>query len=216
MRIYNSDHTREERKLPEYFMVGSDGALYDTRQADWSANPVRKDYAVTRRTIETVADVKATLRAGEYTFPGAYRLAFIACDGGLLSYDAVLDNLHEVFSSISGDIRDGWKLEAVTIVDEMEGQITCDHTNEVLKESDTHEYLACQSCAEYVGGVSDGHDMDEETQTVVDATLGAILADEVPNGHVLEGYIDGQGTGYHNCTFCSAITLDNHIIRIYE
>ena len=114
--------------MKDHFMISEcDGALYDTRAKNWSANPLRANYARHHRDINSVADMKATLRAGAYTFPGGYELFFIASDGGAICFDCAREEFYSIAHSIKNDIRDGWKFEACDIADHYEDPLYCDH-----------------------------------------------------------------------------------------
>lgn len=93
---------------------------------------VRKDVAKHYRQIDSINKLKSCLRAGEYTFPGCYRLFFITSDGACLSFSSVLDNLQEIYSSIMHDINDGWRIIGLSSVEECEDEVYCDHSNELL------------------------------------------------------------------------------------
>ena len=93
---------------------------------------VRKDVAKHYREIDSINKLKACLRAGEYTFPGMYRLFFITSDGACLSFSAVLDNLQEIYYSMMNDINDGWNITGLGCVNESDEEIYCDHSNELL------------------------------------------------------------------------------------
>lgn len=115
--------------MQHHFMVSeSDGALYDTRAENWSAKPLRANYARHHRTIETVSDMKATLRAGAYTFPGCYELFFITSDGAGLCFDCAREKFALIADSIRNDIRDGWRVIACDIAENYdESPLYCDH-----------------------------------------------------------------------------------------
>ena len=93
---------------------------------------VRKDVARHYRTIDSINKLKACLRAGEYTFPGCYRLFFITEDGSCLSFSAVLDNLQEIYYSMMHNMRDGWSIVGLGCVNDSDEDIYCDHTSELL------------------------------------------------------------------------------------
>jgi len=93
---------------------------------------VRKDVARHYRTIDSINKLKACLRAGEYTFPGSYRLFFITEDGSCLSFSAVLDNLQEIYYSMMHNMRDGWSIVGLGCVNDSDEDIYCDHTSELL------------------------------------------------------------------------------------
>ena len=117
--------------LPHYFTSSCDGALYDTRRPDWSATPLRPLYSRTCRDIETGADLRATLRAGETAWPGCYPLYFITDDGEALSFDAVRENLRAVLYSIKHDWNDGWRVVTVEVNYENH-DLTCIHTGKPI------------------------------------------------------------------------------------
>ena len=93
---------------------------------------VRKDVARHYREIDSINKLKACLRAGEYTFPGCYRLFFITEDGYCLSFSAVLDNLQEIYYSMMHEMKDGWSIVGLGCVNDSDEDIYCDHTSELL------------------------------------------------------------------------------------
>ena len=119
--------------LPDHFFISEcDGHLYDTRRADWPHHPLRHNYQRHHRTITTGQDLRATLRAGEFAWPGGYRLYFVTSDGAALSFDAVRDNLVSVLDSIRHDIRDGWLVIRLHSSAEDDEPVLCVHTGEEL------------------------------------------------------------------------------------
>ena len=115
--------------MQHHFMISEiDGALYDTRSENWSAKPLRDNYARHHREINSVAEMKATLRAGAYAWPGGYELIFITSDGAALCFDCARENFHLIADSIRNDIRDGWKVIACDIAENYdESPLYCDH-----------------------------------------------------------------------------------------
>lgn len=99
-----------------------------------SLETVRADYARHHRDIETGAQVRSCLRAGEYAWPGAYRCFFITSDGAALSFAAVRAELESVTWSIRNGVDDGWRVTALACENEYEPEETiyCDHTGEQL------------------------------------------------------------------------------------
>ena len=93
---------------------------------------VRKDVAKHYREIDSINKLKACLRAGEYTFPGCYRLFFYTEDGSVLSFDSVLDNLQEIFFSMMHDLKNGWSIVGMGSVEEIDEDVYCDHSGELL------------------------------------------------------------------------------------
>lgn len=120
--------------LPDHLFVSScDGALHDTRIADWhKLPPLRANYMYTRARIRSAADLKATLRAGAYAWPGGYPLYFLTSDGGALSFATVRDNLARVLDSIATGTNDGWRVVACEINWE-NADLMDDHTGEPIE-----------------------------------------------------------------------------------
>jgi len=120
--------------LPSHlFCSDIEGALYDVRQDNWSLRrPLRAKYQRTLPRINTVADLKATLRAGAYAWPGGYPLYFVADDGAALSFDSVKENLPQVISSIRHGVRDGWRVVACEINWE-DNDLTCEHSGKPIE-----------------------------------------------------------------------------------
>ena len=93
---------------------------------------VRKDVARHYREIDSINKLKSSLRAGEYTFPGCYRLFFYTEDGSVLSFESVLDNLQEIFYSMIHDMKDGWSIVGMGSVEEIDEDVYCDHSGDLL------------------------------------------------------------------------------------
>lgn len=106
-------------RLPDHLFVASDGALYDTRRQDWyNRAPLRQVYRRHFGEIDTTAQFKASIRAGGYTFPGGYTLAFITTDGGALCFSCARKEARLILDSIRRDIRDGWRVDGMINADE--------------------------------------------------------------------------------------------------
>ena len=122
--------------MKSHFMTSeSDGALFDTRAPQWHESaPLRPEYSRHFATIETVAQFKATMRAGGYAWPGGYALAFLTIDGGALCFDCARAEARNVIHSIRHGIGDGWRVV---------GCFDCDNA-----DSATH----CDHCAAHIGG----------------------------------------------------------------
>lgn len=118
--------------LPAHLFASEDGALYDTRAADWSHRPpVRACYRRTPSAIASLTEVKAALRAGGYAWPGGYPLYFITADGAALSFEAVRQEFRNVADDFMADASTGWRIVAVEVNWE-DGELTCDHTGEPI------------------------------------------------------------------------------------
>lgn len=120
--------------LPAHFFVSdTDGALYDTRDPNWSkAKPVRTGYRLQHADldadpVQALHQVKAALRAGPFTALGAYPLYFVTRDGAALSFDAAREQFAQVCDEHLNDYSAGWRIAAVQINYE-DGDLVCDHT----------------------------------------------------------------------------------------
>jgi hypothetical protein len=120
--------------MQNHLFIGTDGGLYNTRLPGWYEKPLRAKYSYTHATIDTVQELKATLRNGQYTFPGGYLLVFGTSDGACLCFDCVRSEFANVADSIARGIHDGWKVDSCFIADHMESDLYCDHCNAKLNE----------------------------------------------------------------------------------
>lgn len=121
-----------ETKLPEHFFISEcDGSLSDTRNAKWASEPLRVNYRRTHREIKTVADLKATLRAGPFAWPGGYPMYLITSDGGTLSFKTVREEFHNIAYAIKHKQDDGWRVVGCDINYE-DHDLYDDHTNEPI------------------------------------------------------------------------------------
>ena len=120
--------------LDHFFISDCDGALHDTRVANWSSPPLRANYQRHHTTIETVADFKATLRAGPYAWPGGYPLYFITSDGAALSFTAARDEYRLIVLSSQEKAGDGWQIVACDVNYE-DSDLVCDHTGQPIESA---------------------------------------------------------------------------------
>lgn len=113
-----------------------DGALYDTRLTNWSKQqPLRSVFNRTYGEIKTTAELRATLRAGAYAWPGGYPRFFVTSDGAALSFDSVRQNLREVIGAIlRDDRRGGWRVTGYAINWE-DRELYCDHSGEKIESA---------------------------------------------------------------------------------
>ena len=122
--------------LPSHLFLSSDGTLFDTRVPDWWAFPLRRKYSYTHREINTVAELKATLRAGAYAWPGGYPMYFFTSDGAALSFEAVQAEFYQCAYSIRHGINDGWRVVGCEINYE-NADLVCDHTGKRIEAAYT-------------------------------------------------------------------------------
>lgn len=115
--------------MRDYFMISeSDGALYDTRAANWANRPLRPNFARHHSDVKSAADFKACLRAGAYAWPGGYPLYFVTSDGAAISFESARENAREIIAALnSGDKRGGWHVAACAINYE-DSNLICDHS----------------------------------------------------------------------------------------
>jgi hypothetical protein len=122
--------------MQDYFFVSeSSGALYDCRSPNWSMiSALRENYKQHHNSIDSVANLKATLRAGKYTSLGGYPLYFITADGAALSFESVRENLESVMSEIQHNLNCGWRVMACDVNYEDES-LYCDHSGEQIESA---------------------------------------------------------------------------------
>lgn len=101
------------------FVPSGDGELYDTRVKGWSSKPpLRRNYCYHHRNINSVADFKATLRAGPYAWPGGYALHFLCEDGEAVCFNCAHKKARSIMESIAKhqqNVRDDWRTIACEI-----------------------------------------------------------------------------------------------------
>jgi len=128
--------------MPDKWFIANDGCLHDTTKVNWVSTPLRKNYAQTHREIKTVQDLKATLRAGEFAWPGGYQLVLYASDGEELCFDCVRTEFGQCCWSIKNEVSDGWRIVSCdALYESLECDTLCAHCNKVLmEESEIPDY----------------------------------------------------------------------------
>jgi len=81
------------------------------------------------RTIVNGLQLRETLRAGPFAWPGGYPLYFVADDGEALSFDSVRANIRQVLRSIRDSANDGWRVLGVDVNYE-DHALFCTHSGE--------------------------------------------------------------------------------------
>ena len=94
------------------------------------AVPLRTNYSKHHREIESGQDLVASLRAGDYVWPGGYELSYITNDWALLCGQCVREELYQVIYSIRHEINDGWRVIGSGVM--YEGGNICDHCSKNL------------------------------------------------------------------------------------
>lgn len=126
-----ANRKKTECKLPEHFFIGCEGNLFDLRLANWTHWPLRQQYRYTYQNIETVAQLKATLRNGPYTWPGGCQMYFITSDGEALSFEAARTEFANVAYAVKHKCNDGWRVIGCDINYE-DSEMVCAHTGEPI------------------------------------------------------------------------------------
>jgi hypothetical protein len=112
-------------QVPAGFFVTHDGTLC----RDVPAAPiVRERYAFTYRFITSGAQLRATLRAGAFAWPGGYQMFLLTSDGGALCFTCAERELRQITRAIRGRLSDGWRVTGCDVNWE-DASLTCDHCN---------------------------------------------------------------------------------------
>jgi len=106
-----------------------EGGLYDTRDPEWSSKPLRVNYSRNHGTIETVADLKATLRGGEFAWPGGYQMYLITSDGEALSFDTARKEFASLVDAFRTDTT--WRVIGCDINYE-DNELYCAHSGDKI------------------------------------------------------------------------------------
>lgn len=112
--------------LPSHLFISDDGgSLHDTRDPLWASKPIRTNYRRTHMRIDSAADLKATLRAGEYAWPGGYPMFFVAADNEALSFDSVRENLREFLAGFASPYRNDPARIVECRINYEDGELVC-------------------------------------------------------------------------------------------
>ena len=127
-------NTTTIKDFPHLFVSDVDGCLYRTDVPNWSRlPPLRVNYCHPHSEIKTVADLKATLRYGEFAWPGGYQIHVVTSDGASLLFSTVRKELRSIVSAIRDDHREsGWRVVATDINYE-DNDLTDAHTSEPIE-----------------------------------------------------------------------------------
>ena len=88
--------------------------------------------------IKTVRDLKATLRNGEFAWPGGYPMFLITSDGAALSFKSAREEFRNIAHSVIHKQNDGWRVVACDINWE-DGDLICAHSNERIESAYAEE-----------------------------------------------------------------------------
>ena len=125
-------------KRPDHLFVSStDGGLYDTRAPNWSHNrALRVNFERGHSVINTLGMLKASLRYGDFAWPGGYQRYYVTHDGAALCPDCVRKEWRNVVWDFVNKASTGWRIEAS---DYLEG------------DPDIEEFPYCDHCGERIG-----------------------------------------------------------------
>lgn len=121
--------------MKDHFFVGNSGELFDTRKDRWSSEaPLRKIYSrhfssFEGNSAERLAKVKATIRAGVFSYLGMYRLAFITKYGESLCFDCARREFRLIVDDILGDYDSGWNVVALECEANTDSDCFCNNCN---------------------------------------------------------------------------------------
>lgn len=109
--------------------------VYDDGMLEVFRSGVKRDkYRFHFQAIETVAQLKATLRAGAYAWPGGYPLYLLTSDGETLSFDAARSEFRQIAYAIRHKLNDGWRVVACDVNYE-DADMVCAHTGERIESA---------------------------------------------------------------------------------
>ena len=75
--------------------------------------------SIHHRNIETGCQLRESLRAGPYAWPGGYALYYVVNDGAALCPACVRDNARLILRSIRERACDGWRVVGSGLVEEL-------------------------------------------------------------------------------------------------
>lgn len=97
------------------------------------AEPIRPGVVQHNARIETLAQLKAALRAGPYTWPGGYPVYFIASNGDPLSYESVLCQFGSIVETFLAKHKSSdWRISWMTVNYE-DDDLRCAHSGELIE-----------------------------------------------------------------------------------
>ena len=113
-------------------MTLDDGSLYDYTRS----RVIRPLYARHERRIETGQQLRASLRAGPYAWPGGYSVIYVTSDGNLLCHRCVTKELRATLYSIRDDIDDAWRIVGTMLDNEIDDPCNCDNCDGTIVSED--------------------------------------------------------------------------------
>lgn len=120
--------------LPEHFFISSsDGALCDTRRPNWASHPIRETYQRTFTEIKNSQQLRATLRAGCWAFPGSYEMFLIMSGGESLCFNCARKEYRQLSQAFAPHVRHSdWKVVATGITCDQDEPEVCAQCNKFM------------------------------------------------------------------------------------
>lgn len=89
----------------------------------------------THREIKSVRDLKETLRAGQWAWPGGYPLYLISADSEPLSFESARECFREICDAMTNDYgAPSWRIVGCEINEE-DQQLYCSHSGQRIEAS---------------------------------------------------------------------------------
>lgn len=107
-----------------------EGDLY----RDNEGYPFRKNFKYTHQHIKSTTDFKATLRNGQYAWPGGYPLFFIMSDGAAMCFYCARKEAKQIISAMRDKWNTGWEVAACDINYE-DNDCYCCHCDEKIESA---------------------------------------------------------------------------------
>lgn len=131
---------------PKHLFIAH-GNLYDSRRRDrYPCAPLRQEFECHVWNITNTQQLKATLRYGEFIWPGKYRVAFTTAERTVLSFAAVRREWKQVIRSIRSHRCDAWRVNGLIYLERIDDPVYCDHTGEQLSGPPPFEHDAFCRC----------------------------------------------------------------------
>ena len=86
------------------------------------------------REITETWQLLATLRNGQFAWPGGYPMYFLTSDGGALSFASVREELASILPAIKEHMNDGWRVVACDVNWE-DTELVDDHSGELIESA---------------------------------------------------------------------------------
>lgn len=127
---------------PAHLFESESGDLYDTRKPDWARRPLREGFSRTYREVKNGRELRASMRAGKWSFPGGYEIYGIASDGEVLCMDCISSNYKQVVRAIRDTPChpfDEWRVIGFESAGNTDSHTECSHCGRVIVEEEEED-----------------------------------------------------------------------------